>query len=67
MADRFALETAFHDGEEVVGSRGQRQVRFESASIDAFHLCFSTFNDNRSLGLGPAGGGVGRPRGSRAQ
>jgi DDE superfamily endonuclease len=42
VADRFALETAFRDGKEVVGA-GQQHVRFVWASIGAFHLCLWTF------------------------
>jgi hypothetical protein len=38
IADRFAPETAFRDGKEVVGA-GRQQVRFVWANIGAFHAC----------------------------
>jgi len=42
VADRFSLEIAFRDCQEVVGA-GQQQVRFLWANIGAFHLCLWTF------------------------
>jgi hypothetical protein len=37
VADRFSLERAFRDSKEMVGA-GQQQVRFEGASLGAFHI-----------------------------
>ena len=41
VADRFALETGFRDGKQVVGA-GEQQVRHVWASVGAFHLCLWT-------------------------
>jgi hypothetical protein len=42
VADRFILETAFRDCNEVVGA-GQQRVRFVWASIGSFHVCLWTY------------------------
>ena len=42
VADRFALETAFRDGKDIVGA-GRQQVRRVRASVGAFHRCAWTF------------------------
>lgn len=42
VADRFSLEIAERDLQEVVGA-GQQQVRLVRASVGAFHVCLWTF------------------------
>jgi hypothetical protein len=53
VADRFALETAFRDCEEVGGAGQRGGVPRPPVDVD----------DDRRLGLGPLGGGTGGPIG----
>jgi hypothetical protein len=42
VADRFSLEIAFRECEQIVGA-GQQQVRFIWANVGAFHVCLGTY------------------------
>jgi hypothetical protein len=42
VADRFSLEIAFRDCQEIVGA-GRQQVRFVWANVGAFDICLWTF------------------------
>lgn len=57
VADRFALETTFRDGKEVLGA-GQQQVRFVWASIGSFHLCLWAFTLTEAWAWGRNGSGL---------
>jgi hypothetical protein len=60
ITDRFSLEITFRDCKEIVGA-GQQQVRFVWANIGPY-LPVDVHAD-RGVGVGPPGGGVGRPFG----
>ena len=49
VADRFSLETAFRDVEEIVGA-GQQQVLFIGANLGAFHLGLWTYTMTEAWG-----------------
>jgi hypothetical protein len=57
VADRFSLETAFHDIKQVVGA-GQQQVRKLVTNVGAFHLCLWTYTLTEAWAWGRSTGSL---------